>query len=177
MHNLCDWLPWAGKNALLQEDDHTNCLMKWYQSQQEKHLWPSCPHCRADPPPTVLEALGVHPSPPTPFHWETAQNHIEYWNYTWDESIPIERDVFFYNIFRKGYRIILCCMERIVDCIWSRFIDMRIEEYREAIALCDFNKNIESRPCVTSFLCSWLVSNGYKWLRPVTGDSGVNEII
>ena len=134
MHNLCDWLPWAGKNALLQEDDHTNCLMKWYQSQQEKHLWPSCPHCRADPPSTVLEALGVHPSPPTPFHWETAQNHIEYWNYTWDESIPIERDVFFfYNIFRKGYRIILCCMERIVDCIWSRFIDMRIEEYREAI--------------------------------------------
>lgn len=112
---------------------HTNCLMKWYQSQQEKHLWPSCPHCRADPPSTVLEALGVHPSPPTPFHWETAQNHIEYWNYTWDESIPIERDVFFYNIFRKGYRIILCCMERIVDCIWSRFIDMRIEEYREAI--------------------------------------------
>lgn len=81
----------------------------------------------------MLEALGVHPSPPTPFHWETAQNHIEYWNYTWDESIPIERDVFFYNIFRKGYRIILCCMERIVDCIWSRFIDMRIEEYREAI--------------------------------------------
>ena len=79
---------------------HTNCLMKWYQSQQEKHLWPSCPHCRADPPSTVLEALlGVHPSPPTPFHWETAQNHFEYWNYTWDESIPIEREVFFFTIF------------------------------------------------------------------------------
>ena len=80
---------------------HTNCLMKWYQSQQEKHLWPSCPHCRADPPSTVLEALGVHPSPPTPFHWETAQNHIEYWNYTWDESIPIERDVFFLQYFQE----------------------------------------------------------------------------
>ena len=102
MRNLCDWLPWAGKNALLQEDDHTNCLMKWYQSQQEKHLWPSCPHCRADPPSTVLEALlGVHPSPPTPFHWETAQNHIEYWNYTWDESIPIEREVFFLQYFQE----------------------------------------------------------------------------
>lgn len=73
--------------------------MKWYQSQQEKHLWPSCPHCRADPPSTVLKALRVHQSPPTPFHWETAQNHIEYWNYTWDESIPIEKDVFFFTIF------------------------------------------------------------------------------
>ena len=35
----------------------TNCLMKWYQSQQEKHLWPSCPHCRADPPSTVFRSL------------------------------------------------------------------------------------------------------------------------
>ena len=37
----------------------------------------------------MLEALGVHPSPPTPFHLETAENRMEYRNYTWDESIPI----------------------------------------------------------------------------------------
>ena len=40
---------------------HTSRLMDWYQSQQQRHLRPSCPFCRGESPMTVLVDLANKP--------------------------------------------------------------------------------------------------------------------
>ena len=69
--------------------------MEWYKSQQQMHIWPTCPHCRADPPAAVLQQLGEDPSPPTPKNWAAARRHSSFLHHSWDDSIPLERDSFF----------------------------------------------------------------------------------
>ena len=78
---------------------HHDCLMKWFKSQQEKHLLPSCPFCRADPPASVLLDLVDYPSPTVPSsppsRWEAARRHTEFLHHPWNDNIPLERDSFF----------------------------------------------------------------------------------
>ena len=81
---------------------HAVCLLQWFQVQQEKHIWPTCPLFRADPPASMLLRIEVPPTPPpTPFRWEAARQHMEFVNYAWDETIPIERDSFFIQFFQQ----------------------------------------------------------------------------
>ena len=75
---------------------HHVCLGKWFQSQINKHLFPSCLYCRADPPTSILNQLvEVPPSSPPTSRWEAARRHSEFLSYAWDDSIPLERDSFF----------------------------------------------------------------------------------
>ena len=85
---------------------HTSCLMDWYQSQQQRHLRPSCPFCRAEPPMTVLEALANRPERVPPperrqFNWVAAHHHNAYLHYAWNERIPTERDAFFLQFIQE----------------------------------------------------------------------------
>ena len=80
--------------------------MDWYQSQQQRHLWPSCPFCRAEPPMTVLEALAnrherVLPPERRQFNWVAAHRHNAYLHYAWNERIPAERDAFFLQFIQE----------------------------------------------------------------------------
>ena len=78
--------------------------MKWFKSQQEKHLLPSCPFCRADPPASVLDLVD-YPSPTVPSsppsRWEAARRHTEFLHHPWNDNIPLERDLFleFLNLY------------------------------------------------------------------------------
>ena len=54
---------------------HFNCVMEWYKSQQEKHLWPTCPFCRADPPASLPHQLDEFPPSSPPSRWEAARRH------------------------------------------------------------------------------------------------------
>ena len=78
---------------------HQDCLFEWYKSQQEKHLLPSCPFCRADPPASVLLQLVNYPTPSLPSsppsRWEAARRHAEFLHHPWNDNIPLERDSFF----------------------------------------------------------------------------------
>ena len=83
------------KTPCCKHNIHHDCLGKWFQSQIDKHLFPSCPYCRATPPTSTLNKLVEVPPPsPTP-RWEAAQRHSEFLRYEWDDNIPIERDSFF----------------------------------------------------------------------------------
>ena len=86
----------ADKTLCCNHRIHQDCLFKWFQSQREKHLWPTCPFCRADPPVSLLNQLDEFPtlsSPPS--RWEAARRHSEFLRYPWDDSMPLERDSFF----------------------------------------------------------------------------------
>ena len=70
---------------------HLDCVMTWYQSQQKKHIWPTCPYCRADLPAAVLQPLGENPPPPTPVNWAAARHQSSFLRHPWDDTIPFER--------------------------------------------------------------------------------------
>lgn len=74
---------------------HFNCVMEWYKSQQEKHLWPTCPFCRPDPPASLLHQLDEFAPSSPPSRWEAARRHTEFIRHPWDENIPLGRESFF----------------------------------------------------------------------------------
>ena len=68
MRNLRKCLPGAGKNTMLQEQDpwrlYYEVINTW--ASRKKHILPTCPYCRADPPASVLHQLNDYPSPSPP---------------------------------------------------------------------------------------------------------------